>query len=124
MSPEPRRGAEVYCSCRPPELQNAERLLWDFSTMTLKINCLPNLNSLFIHNTTKAIQYTCWATPRQLLAVSSKAVCTASSREHALSERASGGLLTDVRLLFVSYVYAKLINVISLFSSNSWQESK
>ncbi len=35
LSTEPRRGAEVWSSFRPAELQNAERLLWDVSAMTL-----------------------------------------------------------------------------------------
>ncbi len=30
--PELQRGAEVWCSFRPPELQNAERFLWNFNT--------------------------------------------------------------------------------------------
>ncbi len=40
LNTERRRDAEVQCSFRPPELQNGERLLWDFSMMTPKINCL------------------------------------------------------------------------------------
>ncbi len=36
QSTEPRRGAEVHCSLRPPELQCAGRLLWNFCLMTAK----------------------------------------------------------------------------------------
>ncbi len=36
------RGHE-QTSFRPAELQNAERLLWDFCPLTPKINCLPQL---------------------------------------------------------------------------------
>ncbi len=37
LNTEPRRGAEVYCSFRWPELQYAERLFWIFCPMTPKI---------------------------------------------------------------------------------------
>ncbi len=43
LNTEPRWGAEVYCSFRSPELQHAERLLWNFRLMTPKINRLPQL---------------------------------------------------------------------------------
>ncbi len=43
LNPEPRRGAEVWSSFRPAELQNAKRLLWDVSAMTPKMNCFPQL---------------------------------------------------------------------------------
>ncbi len=47
LNTEPRRGAEVWCSFRPSELQNVDRLLWDFSAMMPKINCLPWLKLLW-----------------------------------------------------------------------------
>ncbi len=40
---EARRDAEVWCPLRIPELQYAERLLWNFCPMTPKLNCLPQL---------------------------------------------------------------------------------
>ncbi len=40
---EPRRGAEVQFVFRQPELQHAERLLWDFCPMAPKRNCLAQL---------------------------------------------------------------------------------
>ncbi len=62
LNTEPRRGAEVWWSFRSPELQYAERLLWDFlpdetknklPTPTLKCS---NLHYLMIDYKGKSLE--------------------------------------------------------------------